>query len=282
MTAQEAPYPDDTLSKGWRFELHTEKIKKSDTWLRARTGFVRAHLLLLWSEAWEQTPCGTLPNDDELVALILDMDMPTFLSNKAVLMRGWVVGGNGRLYHETITERVLAMLEKRDGDAKRSASRRARILESRGNHEEVTPASRVTSTGLTHESTVSSPPSTKHQNQIPDKEKKEAKASSAAFAPPEWVPAEQWADFVKMRKAMRGVPFTEAAAKGVVAELARVMTASGCTAEQLLQTAVTNGWRTVYPPKSNAPIAVRASTGKHAGFQNLDYRDGVDDDGTFT
>src|SRR5688572_30695569 len=89
------PFPDDTLSKGWRFELHMEKVKKSDTWLRARTGFVRAHLLLLWSEAWEQTPCGTLPDDDELVALMLDMDPETFAKHRSILMRGWKLASNG-------------------------------------------------------------------------------------------------------------------------------------------------------------------------------------------
>jgi len=82
-------------------------------------------------------------------------------------------------------------------------------------------------------------------------EKKEAKASSAqGFAPPEWVPSEQWAAFVQMRKAMRNVPFTDAAAKGVIAELQRLCEAGGGAAD-LLQAAVTNGWRTVYPPKTN-------------------------------
>lgn len=82
-------------------------------------------------------------------------------------------------------------------------------------------------------------------------EKKEAKASSTqGFAPPEWVPAEQWTAFVQMRKAMRNVPFTDAAAKGVVAELQRLCEAGG-DAVELLQAAVTNGWRTVYPPKTN-------------------------------
>jgi uncharacterized protein YdaU (DUF1376 family) len=44
--------------------------------------------------------------------------------------------------------------------------------------------------------------------------KKEAKASLDAYAPPDWVPVEQWGEFVRMRKAMRNVPFTGAAAKG--------------------------------------------------------------------
>ncbi len=82
-----------------------------------------------------------------------------------------------------------------------------------------------------------------------DKEKREAKASHSAFAPPDWVPVEQWAEFVQMRKAMRNIPFTDAAAKGVVADLEKLCTAGNDPAE-MLTNAVTNGWRTVYPPKA--------------------------------
>lgn len=127
MTApRPAPYPADTRAKGWRFEVNTEQVKKSDTWLRARTGYVRAHLLLLWSESWEQTPCGSLPDDDELLALLLDMEPDVFAKHRAVLMRGWWKADDGRLYHDTVTERVLAMLEKRAKDAARAARNRAK------------------------------------------------------------------------------------------------------------------------------------------------------------
>lgn len=52
-----------------------------------------------------------------------------------------------------------------------------------------------------------------------------------------------------MRKAMRNIPFTDAAAKGVVADLEKLCTAGNDPAE-MLTNAVTNGWRTVYPPKA--------------------------------
>ncbi|WP_395652543.1 hypothetical protein [Brevundimonas sp.] len=125
-----------------------EKVKKSDTWLRARTGFVRASLLLLWAESWEQTPCGSLPNDDELLSLLLDMDASLFAQHKAVLMRGWVLADDGRLYHETITERVLAMIDKRMSDAQRAAKSRAAKANAAPTPNEVTDASRVTDEGL--------------------------------------------------------------------------------------------------------------------------------------
>lgn len=180
----DSPFPDDTLSKGWRFELHMEKVKKSDTWLRARTGFVRAHLLLLWSEAWEQTPCGTLPNDDELVALLLDMDAETFAKHRAILMRGWSLASNGRLYHETITDRVLAMLEKRAKDAQRTAASRARRNGQYAYHDGVTNLSHVTHDGGTGEfDTKHQAPSTgtgTSRRETPPKAPRKRRATAAA------------------------------------------------------------------------------------------------------
>ena len=122
-----APYPSDTLAKGWRFELHMEQIEQSDTWLRARNGLNRAYLLMLWAKAWSQKPCGSLPNDDELIALMLDMDDDEFAKRKAVLMRGWWLADDGRLYHTTITERVLEMLAAKSKERLRKAAYRARL-----------------------------------------------------------------------------------------------------------------------------------------------------------
>lgn len=75
-------------------------------------------------------------------------------------------------------------------------------------------------------------------------------SSGKKYEPPDWVPAEPWAEFVTMRKAMRNVPFTGAAAKGVVSELLK-LSDKGHDPAELLTMAVTNGWRTVYPPKTN-------------------------------
>lgn len=143
-----APYAADVRAKGWRFEVDYEKVKASDTWLRAKKGDIRGALLLLWAESWQQTPCGSLPNDDELIALLIDMSPLTFTKHRSVLMRGWTLADDGRYYHETITARVLDMLAKRVKDAKRSADRRARSMDSGQNPPGVTGASRVTPVGV--------------------------------------------------------------------------------------------------------------------------------------
>lgn len=143
-----APYSADTRARGWRFEVDTEKVKASETWLRAKRGDVKGALLLLWSEAWQQTPCGSLADDDELIALLIDMPAPAFAKHRAVLMRGWWKADDGRLYHDTITERVLAMLAKRAKDAKRAADRRGRADDHPPTPPEVADVSRVTHTGV--------------------------------------------------------------------------------------------------------------------------------------
>lgn len=118
-----APYPPDTRAKGWRFELDMERVRQSDTWALASRE-MRPWLLMLWVTAWEQRPCGSLPADDELIAARMEMDIRQFRAHRDILLRGWVLHADGRLYHPTITERVLQMSSKRGDDAARVATRR--------------------------------------------------------------------------------------------------------------------------------------------------------------
>lgn len=119
------PYPADTRAKGWRFELDHERIEQSDTWALAPAD-VRPWLLMLWLTAWRQEPCGSLPADDELIAAKIAMPMRTFVKVRAKLMRGWWPADDGRLYHDTVTKRVLEMLAARDAERRRKAEYRQR------------------------------------------------------------------------------------------------------------------------------------------------------------
>ncbi|KVO05582.1 hypothetical protein WJ69_23060 [Burkholderia ubonensis] len=119
------PYPSDIRAKGWRFELDYERIRQSDTWALAAPE-IRPWLLMLWMTAWEQTPCGSLPDDDELIAARIGMPTEQFQAIKKRLMRGWWLAADGRLYHSTMVERVLEMTERRDGERIRKANQRAK------------------------------------------------------------------------------------------------------------------------------------------------------------
>lgn len=195
------PYPADTRAKGWRFELDMERFKESDTWLKARTMQVRALLLLLWAESWQQKPCGTLPNDDEMISTLLGMEPEEFAQRRAVLMRGWWMGEDGRFYHDVMVERVLAMLAKREKDAKRIAVKRA----SRGESQESRGDTDATSKRVAGESdTKHQAPTTSAKAEVPRKRR-----APAALPPdcPGDVDPGVWRDWLALRKA-KSAPVT--------------------------------------------------------------------------
>jgi hypothetical protein len=123
---QPAPYPADTKAKGWRFELDHERIRQSDTWALAAPE-IRPWLLMLWITAWEQVPCGSLPADGDLIAARIGMPPKHFAKARAVLMRGWWEATDGRLYHDTIAERVLSMLGAKTKERERKNAYRERM-----------------------------------------------------------------------------------------------------------------------------------------------------------
>ena len=121
-----APYPPETRSKGWRFELDLERMRQSDTWALASPD-IRPWLLMLWSESWCQVPCGSMPNDDTLIAARIGMAPKAFTKARAVLLRGWWAADDGRLYHPVITEFVAGMLKRKEAERQRKAEYRTRM-----------------------------------------------------------------------------------------------------------------------------------------------------------
>lgn len=121
------PYPADTRAKGWRFELEPERIAQSDTWsLAAEIPMAQHCLLMMWMVAWEQTPCGSFPSDENLIRAKCKVPPDLWASCRAVLMRGWWLADDGRMYHPTLTARVQEMMNKRRSDADRKATSRNR------------------------------------------------------------------------------------------------------------------------------------------------------------
>lgn len=123
----EPPYPPDIRAAGWHFQLDTTRIRSSDTWTLARPE-IRPWLLILWMTAWEETPCGSLPADDGLVAAKIGIDAALFQAHRAVLMRGWKRHGDNRLYHNIVTEHVLEMVGRRKKSAEKMARWRNRLV----------------------------------------------------------------------------------------------------------------------------------------------------------
>lgn len=147
MSEREAPYPADTRAKGWRFELDLEQIDQSDTWALTSPE-LRPWLLMLWASAWRQTPCGSLPDDDALIAVRIGMKESVFAKQKAKLLRGWWKAVDGRLYHDTIAKRVTEMIAARNKERDRKAKYRERKdAEDNGSPGEVPAPSHGTNVG---------------------------------------------------------------------------------------------------------------------------------------
>jgi len=104
--------------------LDVEVIASPDTYGLAcqqdKPWYLRTALEHLWITAWKRIPAGTFPDDDEIIASCISAPIDFFMEHKAILLRGWVKHSDGLLYHNTITKRVLHMIEKRA--AARSAS----------------------------------------------------------------------------------------------------------------------------------------------------------------
>lgn len=123
-----APYPADTRAKGWRFELDYEQIEQSSTWDLAAQASpeLRPWLLMMWLVSWKQVPCGSFPADEVVIAAKIGMPAKTWAKHRDLLLRGWTVADDGRIYHETISARVAAMLKAKESERQRKADYRAR------------------------------------------------------------------------------------------------------------------------------------------------------------
>jgi hypothetical protein len=206
------PYPADTRAKGWRFELEYERIDQSDTWsFAAEVPMAQHSLLMMWLVAWKETPCGSLPNDEAAIRAKCRIPPPVWARVRDVLMRGWAPSADGRLYHATITARVLEMLESRSKNAKRVADWKAAQREQRiGNALPTRKQQGENDTG-TGTGTLSSPPSVK---------KKARAAPPSPVDRPADVDETVWRDWLALRKAKKS-PVSPTVLDGAVAEAAK-------------------------------------------------------------
>lgn len=104
----------------------------------------------------------------------------------------------------------------------------------------------------------------------------------ASFVLPEWVPEDAWNAYIEMRKKKRKEP-TEYARDLVIKELAAIL-AGGHSLKTALDNSTKNGWTDVYAPKPapQARASPAAPQSRHSGFENIDYREGVTEDGRIT
>jgi hypothetical protein len=97
---------------------------------RASDGEWRAGVTL-WLKSWDQTPAGSLPDDDiELCRLAeLARDLKTWKKVKAGALRGWILCSDSRLYHPVVAEGVNNALDAKTAQREKTMKARIAALE---------------------------------------------------------------------------------------------------------------------------------------------------------
>jgi hypothetical protein len=67
-----------------------------------------------------------MPSEPKLICARLGMSAKQFEKSKEVILRGWWLADDGRLYHDTISSRVQDMLNRKNGERQRKAEYRAK------------------------------------------------------------------------------------------------------------------------------------------------------------
>ena len=111
-TLPDPPYPGHIKANGYNIEFDIQRIVASDTWAIASNN-ERAWLLRIWFEARRSVPDGSMQSDLAVFAARIGCTRQFLEAHKEVLLRGWKLHSDGRLYHEFITIAVLEMIARR-------------------------------------------------------------------------------------------------------------------------------------------------------------------------
>lgn len=276
------PYPATTKAGGFKFELDCERIAQSDTWALAAPR-QRPLLLMLWFIAWQQTPCGSLPVEDALIAARLGMDADAFQGDKAILLRGWWEASDGRLYHPVLTELVLEMMSRKAGNAQRQAAYRQRrqsaSSDGQGNDKRETDEVVTHYSGVSDNTTTTTITTTTES--IPDgmntkRLRKSATVLGVSELVAEGVDQQHAEDWLKVRSAKRA-PLTQTAWDDVKTEAAK----AGITTADAVKVSATNSWQgfkaTWYAKLGQEGAAARGAlptNGTYGGYAKRNYGKG--------
>lgn len=238
----EPPYPEDTKVKGWRFEIDFERIKRSDTWALSPPE-MRPWLLMIWTVTWDQHP-PALPNDYELIAARIGMEFRAFKANADILLRGYTLHSDQRLYHPVVTERVSVLLDLRDRKRRNVEAYRERQKAKSGpDVTGYTPAGNRARTAQEQEQeqeldVKENPPS--------GDKRKTAKPAPEPPDPP-GLNAQAWRDYVAHRRAIKARALKPASVTRLKAWLANQGPPD--TQAAIVDTTIRNGWTGLFEQK---------------------------------
>ncbi len=82
----------------------------------------------LWWVAWLQCPAGSLPDDDDDLAMLADfgLDTKAWAKVRSLALHGFVKCSDGRLYHPVLATEAIEAFDRRRRERERKASNRAK------------------------------------------------------------------------------------------------------------------------------------------------------------
>ena len=116
MKLPDPPVEPDFNLKGYSsFLFDTQRFLNSEFVLSSEPEAIGLGVML-WAVAWQQIPCGSLPDDDAQLARLTGFgrDIASFRALKESAMHGFVKCNDGRLYHRFLIEIALEASAKRN------------------------------------------------------------------------------------------------------------------------------------------------------------------------
>jgi hypothetical protein len=115
--------PEVDLTDFQFMPVEVRRLLTSETWLTG-TGDEKAAAMTLWLESWHQVPCGSLPDNDKMLAH-LSQSGAKWKKVRAAALRGWRKCSDGRLYHPVVCEKALESWGKKESYRERTEAARA-------------------------------------------------------------------------------------------------------------------------------------------------------------
>ena len=245
----------------------------------------------LWLKAWEQIPAGSLPDDDiELCRLAeLARDLKTWKKLKVGAMRGWVLCSDGRLYHpvvaEVVTNALNAKTAQRDKTLKgRIAALQKALKETSDSDKQVSLTEEIRKLSLSlSQKNLAAVTESVTESKRREEKGREGKGIDSSVPdgtggkPPKLTdPAEIIFGYGLSMLVNAGTPEKHARSflGGRVKEYDEAIVIDKLRECAKARTIQPLEWlAAALPPKAG-------KTGKHAGFEKLDYREGVNADGS--
>lgn len=129
--------PADVDLRGYEFmPLFGDRLFGSETWISACAEARNAMLKLWWRSYAHELPAASLPNNDQLLSDYAGygIALKAWKKIKSDAMRGFVLCGDGRLYHPFVAELAKEAWQMRVAHSQRTLKGRIASLEKRLTH----------------------------------------------------------------------------------------------------------------------------------------------------